>query len=93
VMVGPARWSGSCGRSRCGRARRAVLFSGRAVGGGLRPGHGGWCGGEDVVGAVAGVSNPEISDLTHSQPQPHCHDREDFVPGGDISSLWSAILS
>jgi hypothetical protein len=36
------------------------------------------------LGQVAGVSNPEISDLTHKQPQPHRHDREDSVPGGDF---------
>jgi hypothetical protein len=41
---------------------------------------------------VAGVSNPEISDLTRKQPQPRRHDLEDFVPGGDFLSLWSANL-
>jgi hypothetical protein len=39
-----------------------------------------------------GVSSPEISNLTHKQPQPHHHDYEDFVPGGDFSSLLCAIL-
>jgi len=35
----------------------------------------------------------EISDLTHTQPQPYRHDREGFVPGEDFLSLLSAILS
>jgi hypothetical protein len=45
------------------------------------------------AGQAAGVSNPEISDLTYKQPQPHSHDCEGFVPGEGFLSLWSAILS
>jgi hypothetical protein len=41
----------------------------------------------------SGVSNPEISDLTHKQPQPYRRDREDSVPGGEFLSLLNAILS
>jgi len=48
--------------------------------------------GPALTGPSAGISNPEISDLTHNQPRPHCHDREDFVPGRDFLSLWCAIL-
>jgi hypothetical protein len=46
-----------------------------------------------LAGLSGGGIKSGISDLTHNQPQPRCHDREDFVPGGDFSSLWSAILS
>jgi hypothetical protein len=46
-----------------------------------------------ILAPIAEVSNPEISDLTRRQPHPHRHDGEDFVPGGDFLSLWSAILS
>jgi hypothetical protein len=41
----------------------------------------------------AGVSNPEISDLTHNEPQSYRHDCEGFVPGEDFLSLWCTILS
>src|SRR6516162_6354924 len=40
------------------------------------------------LGQAAGVSNPEIPDLTRKRPQPYRHDREAFVPGGEFSSLW-----
>jgi hypothetical protein len=39
---------------------------------------------QTIKSQAAGVSNPEISDLTHKQPHPHCHDAEEFVPGEDL---------